>query len=253
MKRGLNSIFGNWSNVSASCALLCIQPSFISTFFQFQTYIFPTLQVMIIKVSIVEDDTRTREGMEILLNGTPGFQCVSVHPTAEHALRHLPFDQTNVVLMDLSLPQLSGIDCIQKLKERHPELLVMVVTVHEDPQKIFSALQAGASGYLLKRTPPARILEAITELTQGGSPMTPAVARKVIQHFNHLPHKPGELETLTDRELEVLHQLAQGCTNKDVALQLRISHETVRNHVRSIFDKLHVHSRTEAVIKYLGR
>ncbi|MDB6030479.1 MAG: DNA-binding response regulator [Verrucomicrobiales bacterium] len=229
--------------------------------FPFQLDIFPFKglpsphhsKVMLIKVSIVEDDARTREAMEILLNGTPGFKCVSVHPDAEHALRHLPFEQTNVVLMDLSLPQLDGIMCIQKLKERHPYLLVMVLTVHEDAQKIFSALQAGASGYLLKRTPPARVLEAIVELTLGGSPMTPAVARKVIQHFNHLPHKQGELKTLTDRELEVLHQLAQGCTNKEVAAQLCISPETVRNHVRSIFEKLHVHSRTEAVIKYLGK
>jgi DNA-binding NarL/FixJ family response regulator len=208
---------------------------------------------MLIKVSIVEDDARTREALEVLLNGTPGFKCLSVHPDGEHALRNLPCEQVDVVLMDLSLPQLSGTECIRKLKERRSELLILVITVHEDAPKIFSALQAGASGYLLKRTPPARVLEAIEELTNGGSPMTPAIARKVIQHFHHQPPKQSPLAHLTDRELEVLHQLAQGASNKEVATQLHISPDTVRNHIRSIFDKLHVHSRTEAVVKYLGK
>jgi DNA-binding NarL/FixJ family response regulator len=208
---------------------------------------------MLIKVSIVEDDARAREAMEVLLNGTPGFKCLSVHPNAEHAIRELPCEQVDVVVLDLSLPQLSGIECIQRLRLRRPDLLVMVLTVHEDVQKIFSALAAGACGYLLKRTPPARILEAIAELTTGGSPMTPAVARKVIQHFHSQSQATDNLEQLTDRELEVLHELAQGASNKEVGARLNISTETVRNHVRNIFDKLHVRSRTEAVIKYLGK
>lgn len=208
---------------------------------------------MLIKVSIVEDDSRTREALAVLLNGTPGFTCLSVHANAEHALGHLPVEEANVVAMDLSLPQLSGIECIEKLKRRRPELLILVLTVHEDAQKIFSALQAGASGYLLKRTPPARILEAILELSTGGSPMTPAIARKVIQHFHKRPLRSAGLSDLTDRELEVLHQVAQGSSNKEVAEELGISVETVRNHIRHIFDKLHVRSRTEAVVKYLGK
>ncbi|HUR44778.1 MAG TPA: response regulator transcription factor [Candidatus Saccharimonadales bacterium] len=208
---------------------------------------------MVIKVSIVEDDSRARQAMEEILNGTPGFKCGGTHANAQHALTHLPIEKPDVVLMDLGLPDLSGVECIRALKKARPELLVMVLTVHEEPQKILEALQAGASGYLLKRTPPARILEALTELASGGSPMTPGVARKVIQHFHNLPRSAERLDQLTDRELEVLHEMAQGSSNKEVATQLKISPETVRNHIRSIFDKLHVHSRTEAVVKYLAK
>ena len=208
---------------------------------------------MVIKVSIVEDDDRARHAMEEILNGTPGYKCIGVHPNGGDALANLAVDKVDVVLMDLGLPDVPGVECIRELKKRRPSLLLMVLTVNEEPQRILEALQAGASGYLLKRTPPARVLEAISELCAGGSPMTPGVARKVIQHFHNLPKGTERLNDLTHRELEVLHEMAQGSANKEVAEQLKISPETVRNHIRKIFDKLHVRSRTEAVVKYLAK
>ena len=206
-----------------------------------------------IKVSIVEDDAASAESLSRILNGTPGFRCLSTHATGEDALIDLPFSDVHIVLMDLSLPGIGGAECIRRLRQRSEKLLFMVLTVWEDHEKIFESLKAGASGYLLKKTPPAEILEAIVELSLGGSPMSPAIARKVTRFFHTNPSTAGELGELTDREREVLHHLSQAHSNKEIAAHLQISYDTVRNHLRSIYEKLHVRSRAAATAKYLGR
>lgn len=206
-----------------------------------------------IRVSIVEDDQQARESLAVLFNGTPGFRCVSKHGSTEDALKKLPVADCDVVLLDLSLPGASGIDCARELKRRRPSLLLLVLTVHEDQEKIFESLKAGACGYLLKKTPLAQLVTAIEELMNGGSPMSPAVARKVTQYFQALPAATGGLSILTDREREVLDHIARGRTNKDIAARLAISAHTVDNHIRSIYDKLQVDNRTAAAAKYLAR
>ena len=206
-----------------------------------------------IKVSIVEDDAASAESLSRILNGTPGFRCLSTHATGEDALIDLPFSDVHVVLMDLSLPGIGGAECIRRLRQRSEKLLFMVLTVWEDHEKIFESLKAGASGYLLKKTPPAEILEAIVDLSRGGSPMSPGIARKVTRFFHTNPSTAGELDELTDREREVLHHLSQGHSNKEIADQIGIKNNTVRNHVANIYAKIHVRSRSAATSKYLGR
>ncbi len=206
-----------------------------------------------IKVSIVADDAPSAESLSRILHGTPGFCCLSTHASGEDALADLPFGDVDVVLMDLSLPGMGGGECIRRLRQRSEKPLFMVLTVWEDHEKIFESLKAGASGYLLKKTPPAEILEAIVELSRGGSPMSPAIARKVTRFFHSNPSTAGELDELTDREREVLHHLSQAHSNKEIAARLHISCDTVRNHLRKIYEKLHVRSRAAATAKYLGR
>jgi len=206
-----------------------------------------------INVSLVEDDDQTRDAWAVLLNGTPGFRCVSTHRTAEDALAKLPIEEADVVVVDLGLPKLSGVELIRRLKLKRPKLLLCVLTVHEDPDKVFQSLKGGASGYILKKTPPAQILELIAEMVTGGAPMSPAIARKVAQYFHKLPNSAEDVDRLTDRERDVLHHISQGRADKQIARQLGISTNTVRNHVSNIYKKLHVHSRTEATVKYLGR
>lgn len=205
----------------------------------------------LIRVSIVEDDVQARESLAVLISGTPGFRCASTHGSTEDALKKLPASQCDVVLLDLSLPGASGIECARELKLRHPALLLLVLTVHEDHEKIFESLKAGACGYLLKRTPLAQIVSAIEEAVAGGSPMSPAIARKVTQYFHALPLPAHGLGDLTDREREVLDHIARGRANKDIAARLRISGHTVDNHIRRIYEKLQVHNRTEAATKYV--
>jgi len=159
----------------------------------------------------------------------------------------------DVVLVDISLPGASGIECVRRLKRLRPEIHILMFTVHEDSERIFQSLRAGASGYILKRSLPAEILEAIHEVASGGAPMTPAVARRVLLHFHQNSVATEELEQLTSREGEVLHHLSTGYTAKEIAANLHISFETVRNHIKSIYTKLQVNSRAEAVVKYLGR
>lgn len=207
---------------------------------------------MSIKVSIVEDDARVREALRTILDGTPGFRCLSAHETAEEALKDLPVEKADVVLMDLSLPKISGIECVRRLKERRPKLLVMVLTIHEDAERIFQSLEAGTTGYLLKKTPPPEILEAIQELVDGGSPMTPAVARKVVQAFDRSGNEVPELARLTTTERAVLERLMRGEYYKEIADALKISAHTVRNHIHHIYEKLQVNSREEAVKKLRG-
>lgn len=208
---------------------------------------------MTLKVSIVEDDNNLRESLAILINGTPGFRCVSRFGAAEPALRPLSQDPPEVVLVDIKLPRLSGIDLVAKAKPQMPNTQFLMLTVIDDADQIFEALKAGASGYLLKGTPPAEILEAIAEVHRGGSPMTSSIARKVVRYFHRLqPAAPLEA-ALSPRESEILGRLVKGLRYKEIAAELSISEFTVRNHLRHIYEKLHVHSRTEAVVKYLRR
>jgi DNA-binding NarL/FixJ family response regulator len=159
----------------------------------------------------------------------------------------------DVLLMDINLPAMSGIDCVRKLKDIDPSLQVMMVTMYEDSQQVFKALEAGASGYIVKRTPPGKLLEAIREVHQGGSPMTMQIARMVVQSFHQLGNSLDDSSNLTKREQEILSYLAKGLRYKEIADALFISVETVRSHLRRIYEKLHVRSRTEAVLKYLHK
>jgi DNA-binding NarL/FixJ family response regulator len=208
---------------------------------------------MPIKIAIVEDNEEIREGLAVLINGSPGFVCVATYPNAEEALQDLPNDPPDVVLMDIRLPKMSGIECVARLKERQPELQIMMLTMYEDDDLIFKSLAAGASGYILKKTPPSELLEAIRNLHNGGSPMSSQIARKVVQAFQQAGRSHQDTENLTERETEILSYLAKGYHDKEIADTLFISVETVRTHVRSIYKKLHVRSRTEAALKYLGR
>lgn len=208
---------------------------------------------MNIKVAIVEDDEEVREGLSILINGSPGFQCVAAYPDAELAAKFLHAQEPDVVLMDIQLPGMSGIECIQKLREKRPELQIMVLTVYEDDDRIFKSLVAGASGYILKKTPPAELLEAIRDLHNGGSPMSDGIARRVVQAFQQMGVSSREMENLTGREMEVLSYVAQGYPDKEIAEKLFLSNETVRTHLRNTYRKLHVRSRTEAMVKYLRK
>jgi DNA-binding NarL/FixJ family response regulator len=208
---------------------------------------------MPINIAIVEDHDDIREGLAVLINSAAGFRCVAAYSCAEAALEELTQLEPDVVLMDIGLPGMSGIECIQKLKAQHPQMQIMMLTVYEDDDKIFNSLKAGATGYILKKTPPAQLLEAIQDLHHGGSPMSSQIARKVVQAFqqNHQPAPPPE--QLSRREQEILSYLAKGHLYKEIAATLHLSVETVRTHLRNIYEKLHVRTRTEAVVKYLQK
>lgn len=208
---------------------------------------------MAIKVSIVEDDEGVRESLATLINDAEGFQCVSSHATAEDALLHIPEKKPDVVLMDINLPNMSGIDCVRKLKETAPQTQIMMLTMYEDPEQIFNSLAAGASGYLLKRTPHAKLLDAIQEVQRGASPMSGKIARVVVQYFQKKSQPATDGQALSKREQEILELLSKGYRYKEIADTLSISFDTVRSHLRNIYDKLHVSSRTEAVVKYLNK
>jgi DNA-binding NarL/FixJ family response regulator len=218
---------------------------------------------MTLTVAIVEDNDRVRQGLAALLNGTPGFECVGSWADAETALAELPAQNPAVVLMDINLPGLDGVECARRLRSAPPQvqsqMQILMLTVHEDEDRIFEALKAGAHGYLTKQTPSAEILEAITQVHQGGGPMSPNIARKVIQFFHPVqlspkapPPEQGSA-TLSPREQEILERLSQGFLYKEIAAALAIGVETVRTHVRNIYEKLHVHTRTEALLKVYGR
>lgn len=206
---------------------------------------------MRIKVSIIEDEREISEGMAFLINSSETAQCISTHPTAEDALKQIPLLQPNVILMDIKLPQMSGIDCARKLKALLPQVQILMLTMYEDSDLVFNSILAGASGYLVKRTPPAKVLEAIQEISNGASPMSGRIARMMVEHFRHMKRAAPELENLSKREQEVLELLAKGYRYKEIADKLAMGFDTVRSHLRSIYDKLHVHSRTEAVAKFL--
>jgi len=208
---------------------------------------------MPINVAIVEDNDEIREGLGVLINGSTGFRCVASYPNAEEALEDLPDEPPDVVLMDIHLPKMSGIECVARLKERLPQLQIMMLTVYEDDDLVFKSLVAGATGYILKKTPPAELLEAIQVLYNGGSPMSNQIARKVVEAFRQMGKSSQETENLSERETEILSYLSKGYHDKEIADTLFISVETVRTHLRNIYKKIHVRSRTEAALKYLGR
>jgi DNA-binding NarL/FixJ family response regulator len=212
-----------------------------------------------IRVALVEDDSRIRASLISLFELAEGYRCVNAFGSTEETLAGSVADIADVVLMDINLPGRSGIECVAELKRRNPALLVVMLTVYEDADKIFAALRAGASGYLLKRTPPAELLEAIREAVDGGSPMSSLIARKVVASFQDptgprptAAAAPLPLPTLTPREREILNALAKGLLYKEIADQLGIGTTTVRTHLRSIYDKLQVQTRTEAVVRYLA-
>ena len=204
-----------------------------------------------IKVAIIEDQPEIREGLASLIGGTDGFQCTASFGSTEEALAGIALDLPHVVLVDLVLPRTSGIEAIRLLRERHPALLFLVLSVYEDDDRIFEALCAGACGYLLKKTPPARLLESLTEAVTGGAPMSPEVARRVITLFRQIrPPEKAEYK-LTPHEMQLLKLLVEGHNYKTAAAEARVSVNTVSFHMRHIYDKLQVHSKSEAVAKAL--
>ena len=206
---------------------------------------------MAIKVAVIEDDEWIRENLASRIRQSPGYAFAGAYRTAEQALLELPAKAPDVVLMDINLPKMDGIECVRQLKMLIPQAQVLMLTVYEDSDKIFNSLLAGASGYLLKRTPQAEILEGIADVYKGNSPMTGHIARKVVQYFNQRGTAGSEVEKLSKREREVLEQLARGVPYKEIAGVLSVSIDTVRVHIKGIYGKLHVHSRGEAVAKFL--
>jgi DNA-binding NarL/FixJ family response regulator len=207
----------------------------------------------LIRVSLVEDDAGTRESLVKLLRHAPDIVCLAAYSTAEEAERAIPQMPPDVVLMDINLPGSSGVECVAKLKRAHPRLLFVMLTTCDDGEVIFNALRAGASGYLLKRFVADDLARAINEVHGGGSPMSMQIARKVVSHFHQLSQPKSEVDQLTAREQEILSLLAKGLPYKQIADQLSISPSTVHGHLHKIYGKLHVQSRTEAVVKFLGK
>ena len=208
---------------------------------------------MAIKVSIIEDDDWIRENLAVQIGQTNGFRCVGSYRDGEEALARIGREIPDVVMMDINLPKMNGIECVRKLKTLVPSAQILMLTVYEDSDKIFDSLLAGASGYLLKRTPQTEILEAIADVHRGNSPMSGHIARKVVQYFNQRGSADKEIEKLSKREREVLEHLAQGIPYKEIGDVLSLSIDTVRMHIKGIYSKLHVHSRGEAVAKYLRK
>ena len=208
-------------------------------------------------ISIVEDNEKLRATLAKVIDRAEGFHCVSHYGSAEDALKNLPVVKPDVVLMDINLPGINGVECVRKLKVLLPKTQVMMLTVYEDTDNIFAALAAGASGYMLKRTPAKELLEAIHEVLRGGSPMTTHIARKVVLSFQlsaaASAKTANELSELSDREQQVLDLLSQGLIYKEIAEKLGISYETVHTYIRRIYEKLQVRTRTEAVAKFLQR
>jgi DNA-binding NarL/FixJ family response regulator len=203
-------------------------------------------------VALVEDSAPLRRNLERMLRRARGVRCVCSCATAEEALEQIPRCKPDVVLMDINLPGASGIECTARLKLQLPAMQVIMLTVYEDTASIFSALKAGACGYLLKRSSPAEILEALTTVQTGGAPMTSEIARKIVTTFQSPPPAGGDAATLSAREQEILELLSQGKVSKEIADQLAISYHTVRVHTKHIYEKLHVRSRSEAVVKFMA-
>lgn len=204
-----------------------------------------------INVGIVEDNRDFRNTLARYLNDAPGFKCVAECDSAEDALKILPKFLPDVVLMDIHLPSMSGMACTRRLKDICPSTQILILTVYEDNEKVFGALKAGASGYLLKRADPADILWAIQEVKQGGAPMSSQIARQVVQSFRENTDDSKRVEELSEREEKILEQLAKGYSTKEIAERSSVSVNTVRTHLQHIYEKLHVRSRTEAILKYL--
>lgn len=208
---------------------------------------------MSIKVAIVEDNDGIRESWTNIIREAGGFQFLCACRSAEEAVKTIPPLRPDVVLMDIHLPGASGIECTARLKQLLPETQILMVTVYNDSRRVFQALQAGASGYLLKRTKVPELLQAIRNVMQGGGPMTGEIARKVIETFQRPAPAPEASAALSQREQEVLEMLSQGYADKEIAARMNISAQTVNSHLKHIYDKLHVRSRTEAVVKFSSR
>jgi DNA-binding NarL/FixJ family response regulator len=209
---------------------------------------------MPISVSIVEDSEQVRNTLTKLIDRAEGFSCLSQYANAETALEGLPNDKPDVIIMDINLPGMNGVECVRQLKQKLPGAQVMMLTAYEDTENIFNALAAGASGYMLKRTPRDELLAAISEVQRGGSPMTTHIARKVVQSFQKAAAAPPPVESnLSEREQQVLDCLSQGFLYKEIAEKLGISYETVHTYIRRIYEKLQVRTRTEAVAKFLKK
>lgn len=210
-----------------------------------------TRDQQVIKVVIVEDKTWLRENLEQEINQHPQMRCLKTYPTAELAIEDIRNVEPDVVIMDINLPKMDGVECVRRIKASRPELRCMMLTVYEEADRIFNSLLAGASGYLLKRSTSEELLEAIQQVNNGGSPMSSSIARKVVDYFNQLGAQKSETDLLSPREQQVLELLARGAAYKDIADQLSLSIETIRMNVKHIYAKLHVHSRGEAAAKYL--
>ncbi len=208
---------------------------------------------MSISVSIVEDDAEVRGTLARLIDSSPGYCCVSQHATAENALQEIPRICPDVTLMDINLPGLNGVECVRRLKPLAAATQVIMLTVYQNTENIFNALAAGATGYMLKQTPPAELLAAIRNAHEGGSPMSSHIARKIVQSFQQPGADESEGQNLSPREAQVLDLLAKGYLYKEIADLMRLTYATVHTHIRHIYEKLHVRSRTEAVAKHLGQ
>lgn len=204
-----------------------------------------------LRVAIVEDNREVRQSMEILLNGTPGFRCVATAGKGGEAIATFPVARPDIILMDIRMPGMTGIECVRKYKQLVPQQKILMLTTYEEEDYLFQSLQAGAIGYILKRTPPVQIIEHIRQAHEGASPLSGKMARKLVQYFQQTQPVSNETEKLSERERETLGALADGLRNKEIADRLHVSESTVRTHLRNIYEKLHVQSRSEAVAKYL--
>jgi DNA-binding NarL/FixJ family response regulator len=204
------------------------------------------------KIAIVEDNKVIRESLMEFVQSDPECSCVFVCATAEEALKGIPKRKPDIVLMDIQLPDISGIECTARLKQMMPALQIIMVTVYEDTDRIYKALRAGACGYLLKRCSPEELVSAIHEVQHGGAPMSREIARKVIASFREPVSSAAEVEGLSPREREILELLASGFPNKEIAARVGLTDGTVRWHLRHVYNKLHVRSRTEAALKFLS-
>ena len=204
-----------------------------------------------IRVAIVEDDRPTREGLAVLINGTPGYRCVATYRSVEDTLRLIVGDAPDVLLLDINLPGMAGSEGVTLLKQLRPRMEILMLTIYAEQDKVFESICNGACGYLLKETPPARLLEAISEAHGGGSPMSPEIARKVVTLFQKTGPVEKLEEGLTPQEVRLLKLLSEGHSYRTAADRLKISPNTVRDYIRTIYEKLHVHSKSEAVTKAL--
>jgi DNA-binding NarL/FixJ family response regulator len=213
----------------------------------------PVRSIQPTRIAIVEDQAGVADSLKKLINRSRGLQVIGTYPNGEAALEEIPRQKPDLVLMDIGLPGMSGIECVRSLKALLPALPIIMLTVYDEGEFLFNSLKAGASGYLLKRTTGEKLVEAIAEARLGGVPLTRQMAGKMAQYFQQLGTTSSEMETLTKRERETLALLAEGFRYKEIADRLGIGIETVREYVRNVYRKLHVSSRTEAVVKYLKK
>ena len=206
-----------------------------------------------IKTIIYEDNDTLREALSFLIDGTEGFQLLGAFDNCVEVVEQVKKYEPDVILMDIDLPEVSGIEAVRRIKKRFSYIDILMLTVFDDDDRVFESIKAGATGYLLKKTSPARILEAIREVFEGGAPMSPSIARRVMQNLHSRPEHIEEIAQLTNRELEILQHLSEGKSYKMVAESCQITIETVRTHIKRIYEKLQVHSVTEAIAKYNKR